>query len=212
MAIAGLEHFLRKVWFFNLDGGVIDMETLAGNAVDAHQKLRSAQAAVLSDNVAAHCEYTRSERPYMQIMNGADTVHTPQLFSETDDVDVRGRSLEQNIDSIPNQNPRTPENQYRYDDTDQRIGDHITAREDRNAREDRTNGADRIHENMKESATYIQVFVVLSEQQVRACQVSEQTDNGDHQHPSRLDGRRIRESVVGLVKNIERHQNQENAV
>src|SRR5213593_5232656 len=103
MAIAGLEYFLLKVWFFNLDGCVIDMETLARYAVDAGQKFGPAQAAVLSDNMAAHREYTGSERPHMQIMNGADTVHTPQLLSQTDDVDVRRRSLEQNIDSIANQ-------------------------------------------------------------------------------------------------------------
>ena len=55
-------------------------ETLARYAVDARQEFGPAQAAVLSDNMAAHCEYTGSERPHMQIMNGTDTVHTPQLF------------------------------------------------------------------------------------------------------------------------------------
>ena len=48
MAVAGLEHFLRNVWFFNLNCCVVDMETLARNAVDARQNFRSAQAAVLS--------------------------------------------------------------------------------------------------------------------------------------------------------------------
>ena len=56
-------------------------------------------------HVTAHRKNTRCQRPHMKIVNGADSVDTSKLFSQTDDIDMSRRAFQQNIDSVANQNP-----------------------------------------------------------------------------------------------------------
>ena len=54
--------------------------------------------------------------------------------------------------------------------------------------------------------------MMLSEQDVCAGYIRQQTDDGDKQHPIRFDRRRIQDPVICLIKYVQRHQDQENAV
>src|SRR5437016_6796927 len=98
MAIAGLENFLRYVSFFNLNRCMVDVEALARDVIDARENLGVGETAVLCNDMAAHRKYARGERPHMQVMYRVDAIHSPQLFSQTNDIDMRWRSLEQNVD------------------------------------------------------------------------------------------------------------------
>src|SRR5437762_1689010 len=86
VAIAGLDKLLRKVSFFNLNRGVVDMELFAGDTIHPGEKFSPVEAVGLSDNMAAHCQNPRRQCPYVKIMNRPDTIHASQLFSQADDV------------------------------------------------------------------------------------------------------------------------------
>src|SRR5947208_5559462 len=65
---------------------------------------------------------------------------------------------------------------------------------------------------MEEGSTHVQAFMMLSEQDIRAGYVREQTDDGDKKHPVRFHRGRILEPMVRLIKYIQRDQDQENAI
>ena len=105
MAIAGIENFLRSVCFFDLDGRVIDAKHFTRDAIHSSEKFGTAEGLPAGHDVTAHRKYTGRERPYMQIVNGFDAVHKFQLLSELNNIDVRGRSLQQDVYGVANDNP-----------------------------------------------------------------------------------------------------------
>src|ERR1041385_3146057 len=99
----------------------------------------------------------------MKVVNGVDAVHEAQLFSQANNIDVCGSPFKQNIDSIPNQYPRTPQNQYGHNHANGRIGTLITTNDNRDAGQYCAGGTDSIGQHMKKRATDIEAFVMLSE-------------------------------------------------
>src|SRR5262252_6317670 len=65
---------------------------------------------------------------------------------------------------------------------------------------------------MKERASYVQAVAMLSEEDPRAGYVGQQTNDRYNQHLVRLYGRRIHKTMVCLIKDVERHENQKNAI
>src|SRR6516162_2490539 len=123
-----------------------------------------------------------------------------------------GCPLQQNVDSVPNQNPRTPQNQESDEHTDQRIRDLIAADDDSDAGDHSAKRTDGVGNDVKERTAYVEAVLMLSEQKVRTGEVCEQSDDGNDQHPVGFNSWRIPEAVICLVKDVKRHQNQNDAV
>src|SRR5436190_1512030 len=105
MAIAGSESFLRNVWFFDLNGRVIDSKHFTRDAIHTSEQFGTAEVLTAGHDVTTHCKYTGRERPHMQIVNGSDAVHKSQLLSEPNNIYMRGRPFQQDVHGVANDNP-----------------------------------------------------------------------------------------------------------
>src|SRR5215471_9723471 len=148
----------------------------------------------------------------MKIVHGTDTVDATKLFSQTHDIDVRRSSFQQNINGIPDHNPRTPQDQHGDDNADQRIGQRVSAHENRDTGQNRSKRAERVRQHVKEGAPHIEAFMMLAEKDPCAREIREQPDDGDHEHPVGLYNFRSFNAVERLVKDVQRDENQKNSV
>src|SRR5205823_14117829 len=139
------------------------MEIFTRDTVDASEKFHAAEVSIFGDDMAAHRKDARRQCPYVKIVDGTDAVHPAQFFSKADDVDVRGSSLEQDIDCVPDQNPGTPQDQDGHDDADCRIGCLMAADDDRQTRDNGADRTDRVAQDMKERAPDIQAVMMVPE-------------------------------------------------
>ena len=148
----------------------------------------------------------------MEIVNGSDAAHTSQLLFQAHDVDVRRRALQENVDSIPNENPGTGEYEHPDDNTDCGIGYLITTEYDRKTGQNSADLAEGIAQHVEECSADVQAFLAVSKEQPGAGQVRKQTNGGDYQHPARPHLRGIQKSVIRLIENIKRDQNEKDTV
>src|SRR5438093_11621653 len=88
VAVAGINDLLQNILFLDLDRCVVDVKSLAGDTVDAREKIGPAEV-VLGDDMAAHRENSGRQRPNMKVMHGVDSIDASKLFSQTAAVYMR---------------------------------------------------------------------------------------------------------------------------
>ena len=111
---------------FNLNRCVINVETVARNAVHALDYCTSVQIAAAYHDVATHGQNTRSQRPDVQIVHRTHAFNVFQLCLQIHDIDMRRRSFKKDIYGVANQYPGTGKNQETDDTADDGVR-HIVA-------------------------------------------------------------------------------------
>jgi len=105
MAIAGVDNRLRNVSFFNLNRCVANVKPFTCDIVHSAEQLSAAEIRFFRYDMTAHCKNAGRKGPDVKVVNGSNAIHISQLFTQTHNIDVSGRSFQQDIDGIPNQDP-----------------------------------------------------------------------------------------------------------
>ena len=122
------------------------------------------------------------------------------------------RPFEKDVYALRHEIPGTVKHQNRHNDRDDRVREVPLPEHHGDTGGYGPDRAQRVAHHVKKRSSNVQVLVLRPVKQARCDEVRYKPDACDNQHRNAFYRWRRMQSVVGLIKNVDSHQNQENAV